>query len=110
MLHGAILPGEQWFDEERWANDILNECYFDDRLWGYTIRIVEELQTHDPAIFMDGVLYNLMRMGVMDWTGENVRMNQTTQAMRLATVLASRIIWITNVDCANVSDVMERGS
>ena len=43
MLHRAILPGEQRFDEEHWANDILNECYFDDRLWGYTIRIVEEL-------------------------------------------------------------------
>ena len=78
MLHGVILPGEQWFDEECWANDILNECYFDDCLWGYTIRIVEELQTHDPAIFTDGVLYNLMRMGVMDWTGENVRMNRST--------------------------------
>ena len=43
MLHRAILPGEQRFDEERLANDILNKCYFDDHLWGYTIRIVEEL-------------------------------------------------------------------
>ena len=60
MLHEAILPGEQRFDEERWANDILNKCYFDDHLWGYTIHIMEELQTRDPAIFTDGVLYNLM--------------------------------------------------
>ena len=60
MLNGAILPGEQRFDEERWANDILNECYFDDRLWGYMICIMEELRVHDPAIFTDGVLYNLM--------------------------------------------------
>ena len=103
MLNGAILPGEQQFNEERWVNDILNECYFDDRLWGYTIHVVEELRTRDPAVFTDGVLFNLMRMGVMDWTGENSRGNQSTQAMRLATALASCLIWITNADHANVS-------
>ena len=98
MLNGVILPGEQRFSEECWVNDILNECHFDDHLWGYTIRIVEELHTHDPVVFTDGVLYNLMRMGVMDWTGENTRRNQSTQAMRLATALASRLIWITNTN------------
>ena len=105
MLHGAILPGEQRFDKERWANDILNECHFDDRLWGYTIRVVEELRTRDPAVFTDGVLFNLMRMGVNDWVRENSRGNQSTQAMQLATALASRMIRITNADRANVSDV-----
>ena len=89
MLHGAILPGEQRFDEERWANDILNECYFNDRLWGYTICVVEELRVCDPAVFTDGVLYNIMWMGVMDWIGENAQGNQSTQAMHLATGLAS---------------------
>ena len=103
MLNGAILLGEQRFSEEHWINDILNKCHFDDRLWGYTIRVVEELRTRDPVVFTDGVLYNLMRMGVMDWTGENARGNQSTQAMRLATVLASCLIRITNADCANVS-------
>ena len=92
MLHRAILPREQRFNEECWVDDILNECYFNSCLWGYMICIVEELQTHDPVIFTDGVLYNLMRMGVMDWTGENIRMNQSTQAMHLATNLASQII------------------
>ena len=105
MLHGAILPGEQRFNEERWANDILNECHFDDRLWGYTIRVVEELCTRNPAVFTDGVLFNLMRMGVNDWVGENSQGNQSTQAMQLATALASRMIRITNADRANVSDV-----
>ena len=103
MLSGVILPGEQHFNEDRWVNDILNECHFNDRLWGYTIRVVEELRTRDPAVFTDGVLFNLMRMGVMDWTGENNRGNQSTQAMRLATALASRLIRITNADHANVS-------
>ena len=103
MLNGAIPPGEQRFNEDRWVNDILNECYFDDRLWGYTIRVVEELRTHDLVVFTDGVLFNLMRMGVMDWTGENSRGNQSTQAMRLATALASRLIRIANANRANVS-------
>ena len=108
MLHGAILPREQRFDEERWANNILNKCYFDDRLWGYTIRIMEELRIHDLAVFTDGVLYNLMRMGVMDWTKHNVRMNQSTQAMRLAIALAGRIIRIANANQANVSDTVSK--
>ena len=103
MLNGVILPGEQCFSEERWVNNILNKCHFDDCLWGYTIRIVEELRTRDPAVFTDGVLYNLMRMGVMDWTRENARGNQSTQAMRLATALASHMIRITNADRANMS-------
>ena len=81
MLHRSVLPGEQRFDEDRWADDILNECHFDNRLWGYMIQIIEELHTRNPAVFTDGVLYNLMRMGAMDWRGENVRMNQSMQAM-----------------------------
>ena len=59
MLNGVILPGEQCFNEEHWVNDILNECHFDDLLWGYTIHVVEELRTCDLAVFTDGVLYNL---------------------------------------------------
>ena len=46
------------------------------------------------------------QMGVMDWTGENIRMNQSTQAMHLATALASWIIWIANANRANMSDVV----
>ena len=103
MLNRAILPGEQRFSKERWVNDILNECYFNDCLWGYTIHVVKELRTCDPVVFTDGVLYNLIRMGVMDWTGENTRGNQSTQATCLATVLVSRLIQITNANRANVS-------
>ena len=78
---------------------------------GYTIQVVEELRTHDPAVFTNGVLFNLMRMGVNDWVGENSQGNQSTQAMRLATALVSHMIRITNADRANVSDVVgELGS
>ena len=103
MLSEVILPGEQRFNEECWANDILNKCHYNDRLWGYTIRVVEELRTCDSAVFTNGVLFNLMRMGVNDWTGENAQGNQSTQAMCLATVLVSWIIQISNAGCANVS-------
>ena len=70
---------------------------------GYTIHVVEELHTRDPAVFTDRVLFNLMRMGVNNWTRENTRGNQSTQAMHLATLLASQIIWITNTDWVNVT-------
>ena len=103
MLNGVILPGEQRFSKECWVNDILNECHFDNHLWGYTIRVVEELHTCDLVVFTDGVLYNLMQMGVMDWTGENAQGNQSTQAMHLATTLANRLIRITNTGQANMS-------
>ena len=71
-------------------------------------RVVKELRTRDPVVFTNGVLYNLMRMGVMDWTGENARGNQSTQAMRLATALASRLIQITNADHANMGVLIRR--
>ena len=89
-----------------WKQSVSTRQYNPDSLWGYTIRVVEELRTRDPAVFTDEVLFNLMRMGVNDWVGENSRGNQSTQAMRLATVLASRMIRITNADRANVSDVV----
>ena len=98
-----ILPGEQRFNKEHWAEDILNECHFDNCLWGFTIWIGEELRTCDPAVFTNRVLYNLMQMGVTNQTGENTQMNQSTQAMHLATALASQIIQIANADHANVS-------
>ena len=87
MLHRAILPGEQQFNKEHWSNNILNECHLDNRLWGYIIHVTKELQTCDPTTFTDGVLYNLMWMGMMGWTGENVQMNQSTQAMHLPVAL-----------------------
>ena len=100
MLSRAILPGEQRFSKERWANDILNECHYNRRLWGYTICVVKELRIHDPVVFTNGVLFNLMQMGVNNWTRENAWGNQSTQAMRLVTPLASRIIQITNTNRA----------
>ena len=45
-------------------------------------------------------------MGVNNWVGENSRGNQSTQAMRLATALASCMIHIANANYANVSDVV----
>ena len=81
MMHGVILPGEQQFNEEHWAEDILDECFFDDSLWGYIVHMVEELCTWDPAFFTNGVLFNLMQMGTVDWWNKNNCGPQSTQAM-----------------------------
>ena len=56
-----------------------------------------------PVSDTDEVLYNLIWMGMMDWTRENAWMNQSIQAMCLATALASWIIQIANANCANIS-------
>ena len=98
MLNGAILPREQWFDEKHWSEDILNKCFFDDSLQGYTIQITRELHIHD-----------LMRMGTIDWHHKNSCRKQSTQAMQLATALASQIIWIANTNQAKVSTCTRGG-
>ena len=64
MVHRAIPPGEQRFSEDHWADNILGECYFDDSHWGYTICVAEELHKHNPTVFTNGVLFNLMWMGM----------------------------------------------
>ena len=91
MLHGILMPGTTSFDAERWAKDHLPEAHNDDALWGYCIRIQEELRLRDEDTFDDPILYRLFRMGIEDWTGENQRKDQSTQAMRFAVALGSRL-------------------
>ena len=85
------MPGTTSFDAERWAKDHLPEAHNDDALWGYCIWIQEELRLWDEDTFDDAVLYRLFRMGIEDWTGENQRKDQSTQAMCFAVVLGSRL-------------------
>ena len=89
MLHGAILPGEDRFSETRWHNDVLEECYNDDALWGYVVRVGEELRLRNLGDWTDPVLYRLFRMGVDDWTKLDHRTNVAIQATRFTTAMAS---------------------
>ena len=89
MRHRTILPGQQQFDEDRWRNDALKECHFDDQLWGWACRVSEELWIRGTNCPDDIILHDLFQMGVHDWSGENHRNDQNIQAMRHSTVMAS---------------------
>ena len=91
MLHNIILPGDAAFQEARWKRDVLQECYNDDALWGYMIRLADELKSKTLEVD-DPVLKRLLRMGIFDWEGEDKRLHQATQAIRHSTALSGRIL------------------
>jgi len=73
------------------VNDILAECHYDDRLWGFAIRTAETWRTSDRDTWRDPVLALLFRMGSFDWEGEDKLMNQAKQAICLGTATSVRI-------------------
>ena len=106
MRPGAILPGHPQFDENHWRDDALDECYFDDKLWGWTCRVAEELRKREADYFNDNIIYNLLHMGTFDWTGENHRNDQSTQAMRHSTILGSRLYRLIHQGEVNVRSLV----
>ena len=89
MRHGLMLPGQQRADDDRWYNDILAECHWDNRLWGYACRVSEAIRTRTPEDFTNPVLFQLLFMGMFNWDNENHCNDQSTQAMRHLTVMGS---------------------
>jgi len=73
------------------VNDILAECHYDDRLWGFAIRTAEIWRTSDRDTWRDPVLALLFRMGSFDWEGEDKLLNQAKQAVCLGTATSVRI-------------------
>ena len=90
MLHNT--PDIEHFDENQWINDTLSEAHCDNILWGYMIRISEQLRRCVPGEYGDDVLFKLLCMGVFDWTNEDHRTNASTQAMRHLMVMVHRVI------------------
>ena len=62
MLHNT--PDIERFDEDQWSNDTLSEAHNDNILWGYMIRISEQLRHHVPGEYGDDILFKLLCMGV----------------------------------------------
>jgi len=73
------------------VNDILGECHYNDRLWGFAIRTTETWRTSDRDQWRDPVLALLFRMGLFNWEGEDKLMNQAKQAICLGTATSVRI-------------------
>ena len=61
-------------------------------MWAYMCWALEELRVEWKGVLNDPVLYNLLRMGIFDWKGANVRPNASIPAMRFSTALATRLL------------------
>ena len=61
-------------------------------MWVYMCRASEELRVEWKGVLNDPVLYNLLRMGIFDWKGANVRPNASIPAMRFSTALATQLL------------------
>ena len=85
MLHGA--PDVERFDEEQWRNNVLTEAHCDNALWGYMIRIGEQLCLWVPGEFEDDVLLKLICVGMSNWGNKDHRTNASTQAMHHSTAM-----------------------
>ena len=90
MLHNA--PDIEHFDENIWINNTLSKAHNDDILWGYMIRIGEQLRRRVPGEYGDEVLFKLLCMGVFDWQNEDYWTNASTQAMRHSTAMVRWVI------------------
>ena len=78
--------------EERRRRDRFLDLHHDDVLWANMIHSHEDLLLLDRNTMNDEVLYDLLKMGTLDWEALNERLNQTTQAMRHSTVMNMRML------------------
>ena len=56
---------------------MLDDCHFDDAIWGYTVCAFDDWKNWDPSQWNDPVLDDLFIMGLLDWIGENHRYAQS---------------------------------
>ena len=78
--------------EERRRRDRFLDLHHDDLLWANMIRAHQDLLALDRKVMTDDVLFDLMKMGILDWQAPNDRLNQTTPAMRHATAMQMRML------------------
>ena len=78
--------------EERRRWDCFLNLHHDDVLWANMIRAQQDLLALDRKVMTDDVLYDLLKMGILDWNTPNNWMNQTTPAMRHVTVMQMRML------------------
>ena len=82
--------GQADFDERTWHNDQLMELHHDDALWGFNVRVAEELHLWGNDI-NDPTLRCLFHMGAYNWHSPDNRMAAATQGIRFANAMGSRL-------------------
>ena len=75
----------------QWREDTLIECHNDDALWGYAVQVYEGVRLRTKDQWDDPVFLRLMQMGSLDWVQPNFHSNQSTQGVRFATMMGSRL-------------------
>ena len=55
-------------------------------------RVQQDLLALDQKVMTDDVLYDLLKMGILDWSAPNDQMNQMTPVMRHATAMQMRML------------------
>ena len=78
--------------EERRKQDRFLDLHNDDVLWANMIRAHQDLLMLDRKEMTDDVLFDLLKMGILDWEAPNDCLNQTTPAMRHLTVMMMRML------------------
>jgi len=78
--------------EERRRRDRFLNLHHDDVLWANMIRAHQDLLALDQKVMTDDVLYDLLKMGILDWSSPNKRLNQMTPAMRHSTAMQMRML------------------
>ena len=73
--------------EERRKRDRFLDLHNNDVLWANMIRAQTDLLMLDRNEMTDDVLFDLLKMGILDWEAPNNRLNQTTLAMRHSTAM-----------------------
>ena len=86
-----IFPTVEDADLQQWRDDALIECHNDDALWGFVVRAYEGIQLCTKNQWDDPVFLRLMQMGCLDWVQPDFRSNQSTQGIRFATAMGSRL-------------------
>jgi len=78
--------------EERRKQDRFLDLHIDDILWANMIRAHQDLLMLDRKEMTDDVLFDLLKMGILDWEAPNNCLNQTTPAMQHSTAMMMRML------------------
>ena len=86
-----IFPSDLNADLHQWRDNTLIECHNNNALWGFAVQAYEGVRVRSADQWDDPVLLRLMQMGSLDWVHPDFRSNQSTQGIRFATAMGSRL-------------------
>jgi len=78
--------------EERRKQDRFLDLHNNNVFWANMIRAHTDLLMMDQKEMTNNVLYDLLKMGILNWEAPNDRLNQITLAMRHSTVMMMQML------------------